>query len=187
MTCREKLKELYPDWDELQIDKAMEEDCPDLYMDIEKPEYCYARIGRRYCTGCWQREVPEKITPKTITYVKVPLTKADIFEGPKESIYGLIIESIHHATREGIEANSILINKNMVRVPEEIGRWPTMICGLNAYFTEKELPDRYSFAVFHNPNHPDERLAKFEAIGMEPDELRKAAEMYRAVKEVMGE
>lgn len=40
---------------------------------------------------------------------------------------------------------------------------------------------------FFNPasTNVDQRLADFESIGMEPDELKKAAELYRRVKEVM--
>lgn len=44
-----------------------------------------------------------------------------------------------------------------------------------------KLPEGYSFAVLEGPK---DRLAQFEAIGMEPEELRKAAEIYRKIKEV---
>jgi hypothetical protein len=94
------------------------------------------------------------------------------------------------AMSEGIKANSIVINENMVRVPEltfsdcfgNVRTVPRMICGLNVYLTTKELPEGYSFAVMEGPPN---RLQQFESIGMEPDELRKAAELYRRVKEVM--
>ena len=85
-----------------------------------------------------------------------------------------ILEARHAAMREGIKVNSVIINKNMVRVT------PTLFCGLNVYLSDKDLPDGYSFAVFEGPEN---RLAQFEAIGMEPDELRKAAELYRKIKE----
>ena len=96
------------------------------------------------------------------------------------------------AMSEGIKANSIVINENMVRVPEftfcdcmgSVRTVPKMICGLNVHFTKDELPEGYSFAVLEGPVHND-RLAQFESIGMEPDELRKAAELYRRIKEVM--
>lgn len=90
---------------------------------------------------------------------------------------------------EDIKANSIVINENMVRVPETWIRTPfgasmlpRMICGMNVYLTTNELPDNYSFAVLEGPVN---RLAQFESIGMEPDELRKAAEVYRRIMEVM--
>ena len=95
------------------------------------------------------------------------------------------------AMREGIKANSIVINENMVRVPEftfcdclgGVCTVPRMICGLNVYLTKDELPENYSFAVFEG--YDNSRLAQFESIGMEPGELRKAAELYRRIKEVM--
>lgn len=92
----------------------------------------------------------------------------------------------------GIQVNSIVINENMVRVPEtlipglnerELRMLPEMICGLNVIWTVDELPNNYSFALTQGPSK-DNRLAEFEAIGMEPEELRKAAEIYRKIKEL---
>lgn len=98
----------------------------------------------------------------------------------------------HKAIAEGIRANAIVINKNMVKVPKTpialddcrgLRIMPEMICGLNIIWTMDELPDNYTFAMV--AGHDDSaRLAKFEAIGMEPEELRKAAEIYRKIKEV---
>ena len=39
------------------------------------------------------------------------------------------------------------------------------------------------FALVRGPSE-NSRLAEFESIGMEPEELRKAAEIYRKIKEV---
>lgn len=101
----------------------------------------------------------------------------------------LLMESIKEAYRRGIEANTIVINENMVDVkplaaPYAI-RFPRMICGLNVVLTKDELPDGYSFAIFEEPNTDSDRLKAFNAIGMEPEELAKAAEFYRTIKEVM--
>lgn len=94
------------------------------------------------------------------------------------------------AITEGIRANAIIINENMVKIPETWagdGRYaislPEMICGLNIIWTMDELPDNYSFALVTNYG-ANARLARFESIGMEPEELRKAAEIYRKIKEV---
>lgn len=111
-------------------------------------------------------------------------------EAQREKFFELVKKATAQAMNDGIKANSIVINENMVRVPETwfnvplIGarKLPNMICGLNVYLTKNELPENYAFAVLEGPNN---RLAEFEAIGMEPDELRKAAELYRRVKEVM--
>lgn len=127
-----------------------------------------------------------------ITYVKEQMRREDIVEFPSERFAEMIAKAYKEALRTGIEANSVLINKNMVRVPSfpfsilgkhSVHFAPDMICGLNVYWTENELPENYSFAVFKGP---ESRLAQFEAIGMEPDELRKAAEIYRKIKEEMG-
>lgn len=110
-------------------------------------------------------------------------------EAERVKFFNLIRKATAQAMSEGIKANSIIINENMVKVPET---WiptpcgarmlPRMICGLNVYLTTNELPDNYAFAVLEGPNN---RLAEFESIGMEPDELRKAAELYKRVREVM--
>ena len=110
-------------------------------------------------------------------------------EAQRQSFIEQVKKATAQAMREGIDANSIVINENMVRVPETWIRTPLgarmlprMICGLNVYLTTNELPENYAFAVLEGPN---DRLAQFESIGMEPDELRKAAELYRRVKGVM--
>ena len=108
----------------------------------------------------------------------------------RENLYKEVQKAMEHALREGIKANSMVINTNMVKVPatwihDGVGgaiQLPPMICGLDVYCTKNELPEGYSFAIFEG--HPN-RLKQFESIGMEPDELRKAAEMYRKIKEVI--
>jgi hypothetical protein len=109
----------------------------------------------------------------------------------ENTFVNFVKETRAQAMREGIKANSIIINENMVRVPEftfcdvvgGVHTTPKMFCGLNVYLTKDELPENYSFAVFEGRDNS--RLAQFESIGMEPEELRKAAELYRRVKEVM--
>lgn len=104
----------------------------------------------------------------------------------------LLLESIKEAERRGIEANAILINENMVDVlpfvvPAKVQgndytvcyQFPRMICGLNVVLTKDELPDGYSFAICEAPMYATDRLKAFNNIGMEPEELAKAAEIYR--------
>lgn len=126
-----------------------------------------------------------------ITYKKEYLTDYDILSEAKENIYELIKKSYQRALCEGIRANTIIINENMVKVSsfpftfiDGIRTIPDMICGMNVYFTKDELPKNYSFAICEGPVN---RLAEFESIGMEPDELRRAAELYRLVKTELGE
>lgn len=109
-----------------------------------------------------------------------------------ERYFEMVQKAHKQAIAMGIKVNSIVINENMVRVPEtlipglnerELRMLPEMICGLNVIWTVDELPNNYSFALVQGPSK-DIRLAKFEAIGMEPEELQKAAEIYRKIKEV---
>lgn len=128
---------------------------------------------------------------REIKYVKVPLERDDILEAPKESFFEMVRKAQIEAFKEGIKANTIAINENMVKVEafpfSGIGGLglrfaPTMFCGMNVVLTKDEFPDGYSFAVFEGSEN---RLAQFEAIGMEPAELQKAADLYRKIKEVL--
>lgn len=127
---------------------------------------------------------------KKITYHKVPSPADAKIEDARDTFIELVRKAQIAAFQEGVEANTIVINENMVKVesfPFGVGGYgfriaPTMFCGMNVYLTKDELPDGYSFAVFEGP---ETRLSQFESIGMEPDELRKAAELYRTIKEVM--
>jgi hypothetical protein len=118
------------------------------------------------------------------------ISRLDPIKTQRDQFFEAVQRATAYAMREGIEANSIVINENMVKVPEAwiktpmgARQLPRMICGLNVYLTTRELPAGYSFAVMEGrPN----RLEQFEAIGMEPDELLKAAAIYRKIKEVEG-
>lgn len=137
----------------------------------------------------------EKDKPITIVQkIDIPdhLVDSQNLPNTYDDFVELIHKATHEAFRNGIKANSIIINENMVRVPSTLiglpgsfGQLPEMICGLNVYWTKDELPENYSFAVLDCCAHRNDRLSEFESIGMEPDELRKAAELYRKVKEVL--
>ena len=116
----------------------------------------------------------------------------DYIHKVQESFIDRVREVHACAIREGIEVNSIVINKNMVKVPAvwiktpcgSTVELPPMFCGLNVFLTEDELPETYSFALVQTPER-ETRLGQFESIGMEPEELRKAAELYRKIKEAI--
>ena len=74
--------------------------------------------------------------------------EGELTEGP--NFIDLVMESIREAARQGIKADSIVINRNMVFVPEKFGERPAMVCGLNAYLTTDDLPNMYSFAVLES-------------------------------------
>lgn len=80
-----------------------------------------------------------------------------------------ILEKIREAQRlaeiEQIKANAIVINKNFVKTPKlyvhnkgTISVLPPMICGLEVYFTDNELPDNYSFAILDAGQTERDRL-----------------------------
>jgi hypothetical protein len=147
----------------------------------------------RSCIDCWNQEIPEKTCEpvKKIEYVKVSFPADAKLEDGRDKFIEMVRKAQIVAFKEGIKANTIAINENMVKVEafpfSGIGGHglrfaPTMFCGMNVFLTKDELPDGYSFAIFEGPEN---RLAQFESIGMEPDELRKAADLYRMVKEAV--
>ena len=80
-----------------------------------------------------------------------------------------ILEKIREAQRlaeiEQIKANAIVINKNFVKTPKlyvynkgTVSVLPPMICGLEMYFTDNELPDNYSFAILDAGQTERDRL-----------------------------
>jgi hypothetical protein len=172
MTCREKLMREHPEKAGQVLGAGGVNACPGHYGYLPTPKWCdynprYHTGGTR-CAECWDREIP----------------------GEEDKFLEFVSKVTAQAMREGIKANSIVINANMVRVPEftfcdclgSVRIVPRMICGLNVHLTKDELPEGYSFAVLEGPPN---RLQQFESIGMEPEELRKAAELYRKVKEVL--
>ena len=67
MTCREKLKEMFPHLSEVRIKDYILMQCPS-YVDIDMPtpDYCAgANAGR--CAKCWDREIPGTETTKEDT------------------------------------------------------------------------------------------------------------------------
>ena len=78
------------------------------------------------------------------------LSDAVLEEG--KSILELIEYARIEAVRNGIKANSIVINRGLVKVTGDYFMFPDMICGLKSYLTSTELPEDYAFAVLHDPN-----------------------------------
>lgn len=80
-------------------------------------------------------------------------------------IWDMIREAQKLALKEGIKANSIVINKKFIKVPSVwlniVGtpiQFPPMICGLECYFTDNDFPDNYSFALLEKPQTERELL-----------------------------
>ena len=82
-----------------------------------------------------------------------------------KSFTEMVMQAVKHALKEGIKANSIIINKDFVRVKKSwinngfsYSELPDMICGLECYLTDNDLPENYSFAVVEKPQTERERL-----------------------------
>lgn len=120
---------------------------------------------------------------KRIKYIDtskaVEITDIESLEQSKNDIWDMIREAHVLAMKEGIKANSIVINKKFVKVPSvwinicgSPRQLPAMICGLECYFTDNEFPDNYSFAVVEKPQTERERL-------IEKTKIDTAKEIYK--------
>lgn len=76
MTCKEKLKELYPDYDSA-INHIMNESCPENFGLLDDPEDCAPLTEA--CTRCWDREIPGTATKTDITG-SVTITEPQILD-----------------------------------------------------------------------------------------------------------
>lgn len=76
-----------------------------------------------------------------------------------DTFFEQVREATVEAMRRGIKANSIVINENMVYVPDACGMDLRMVCGLHCYVTKDELPEEYSFAVLHDPTRGRKTVA----------------------------
>ena len=101
---------------------------------------------------------------KYIKYATDAITDKDDLELGK-SFKEMVMEAVKHALKEGIKANSIIINKDFVRVKKSwinngfsYSELPDMICGLECYLTDTDLPENFSFAVVEKPQTERERL-----------------------------
>ena len=101
---------------------------------------------------------------KYIKYTIETINDKDDLELGK-SFKEMVMEAVKHALKEGIKANSIIINKDFVRVKKSwinngfsYSELPDMICGLECYLTDTDLPENYSFAVVEKPQTERKRL-----------------------------
>ena len=98
------------------------------------------------------------------------ITIDDVLE--EKSIFDLVVEAKHEAIRNGIKANSIVINSNLVKVPGSFGEYPEMICGLKSHRTSCELPEDYIFAVVHDPSRePEHEMRWIPVTERLPEEM----------------
>ena len=94
------------------------------------------------------------------------LTEEDALGEATKRLEDFIFEAWREAIKEGIRANTVLINKHFAKVNGfpfafmgRSGSLPPMICGLEVHVTE-ELPDGYDFAVLEAPETEREKLIR---------------------------
>lgn len=104
---------------------------------------------------------------KEIKFTKKELTSADIISESAVLIEKMITEAYAEAIKRNIKANTIVINENLVEVKPFVIKYsngfnelPPMICGLEAHFTDKELPDGYAFSILEAKCTEREALIK---------------------------
>jgi hypothetical protein len=90
----------------------------------------------------------------------------DALDGATKRLEDFILEAWRVALKEGIRANTVLINKHFAKVNEfpfafmgRSGSLPPMICGLEVHISN-ELPDGYDFAVLETPETEREKLIR---------------------------
>ena len=104
-----------------------------------------------------------------------------------DNLFSLIEKAKAKAIQDGIKANTIIINENLVKV-NAFGGIPTMICGLDVMVSKEELPDNYLFSVIEKPKDTEQKYNKLvrdkiptiiELTGGKPKCRRLSPEEYR--------
>lgn len=103
MTCREKLRELHPDWDKRQLDFALADLCPDLEgnIDIELPrdEDGSLWCAQDKCEQCWNREIPGT-EPLTYEHTGEPIGKVIDITEDENGVTAIIKKEKNMATKK---------------------------------------------------------------------------------------
>lgn len=93
------------------------------------------------------------------------LTNEDDLDLGDKTFSDMVAEAVKRAFKDGIKANSIIINKDFVKVKKawinnsfSYCELPDMICGLEVYLTDGELPENYSFAILERDKTEREKL-----------------------------
>ena len=84
-------------------------------------------------------------------------------KGAWDEFVKAVLQAKKEAYKEKIQANAIVINTNLVKIPSIFshdGVLPPMICGLEIHVTEDELPDNYSFAIMQGSTERERLVAE---------------------------
>lgn len=118
------------------------------------------------------------------------ITVDDVIEESAQSLSDMIAEANAKALKEGIKANTVMIDKHFAKVNafdfvfmRDIISLPPMICGLEVQVSD-EFPDGYDFAVLETPKTERELLvreARAEAIKEFAERLKPKLSYYDEV------
>ena len=94
------------------------------------------------------------------------ITADDVISESAKSLADMLAEAKAKALKEGIKANTVIIDEHFAKVNafdfvfgRDVMHLPPMICGLEVQVSD-ELPDGYSFAVLEAPETERERLIR---------------------------
>lgn len=120
MTCVDKLKELHPDWGQDEIDYALNEECPDAYIDIDAPkdEFGILWCGTDRCDECWNREIPGT-EPLTYEHTSEPIGKVTEIIEDENGVTAKIEPTNSHYVRNEKEKN-MATRKTKAELMEEL-------------------------------------------------------------------
>ena len=99
-------------------------------------------------------------------YEKLELIADDVIDDVSKTLHQWIWDARQEAVKEGIKANTVIINKHFAKVNAHIFNFngsvldmPPMICGLEVKLSE-ELPEGYDFALCEAYETERERLIR---------------------------
>ena len=120
-------------------------------------------------------KINPKSIPETTKFVRMEITDKDVLSESRKTLEDLVMESYKHALREGIEANTVILDKNFCKVNGfdflaggwDYQRLPPMICGLEIRgVSDGELPEGYNFSVLEATMTAREALIRDTVDGM---------------------
>lgn len=94
------------------------------------------------------------------------ITADDVISESAKSLSDMLAEAKAEALKEGIKANTVIIDEHFAKVNafdfvwvRDVMHLPPMICGLEIQVSD-ELPDGYDFAVLEVPETERDRLVR---------------------------
>jgi hypothetical protein len=126
-----------------------------------------------------------------VNFTPAFITVDDVISESANCLADIIAEAYAKALKEGIKANTVIIDEHFAKVNafdfvfgRDVMSLPPMICGLEVQVSD-ELPDGYDFAVLEVPETERERLirkAKSEVAREIFEEIEKSVALKMPAK-----